>query len=131
MSTLIQSVQLRILVAVALGCSIGGIFRYVFQLLGGVLFPGFPAGTVLVNLIGSFLAGLLIPWLTDMNPITRGFLLTGFLGGLTTMSSFALDMYLFIDSRRIAYAAIYWLAGAVGCICTCILGARVSRMFLP
>ena len=118
-----------ILATVAAGCAAGGIVRHLLQHIGGQMIPGYAAGTIVANLAGSFIAGFLLSRLDGFSPETRAFLLTGFLGGLTTMSSFALDMVVFIDARRFSFAAIYWLTGATGCVLACLAGVRVSRFF--
>lgn len=124
-----QAFNWRILFAVIVGCGAGGVIRHAFQVVFSLLFPGVAVGTILVNLIGSFLAGIVLPQLTSMSPIMRGFFLTGFLGGLTTMSSFALDVHLFTDNRKFVYGIFYWACGAVGCVLVCAIGARLSRTF--
>ncbi len=116
-----------ILAMVATGCAAGGILRHLLQHVGGRIIPGYAAGTIVANIAGSFIAGFVLSRLHAFSPETRALLLTGFLGGLTTMSSFALDMVVFIDARRFSFAAIYWLTGAVGCILACTAGVRVSR----
>ncbi len=83
--------MLTSLVAVALGGSAGALLRFavsgaVYQLLG----RGFPYGTLAVNLIGSFLLGLLTESLLQ-SAISRPGVLTGLLGSFTTFSTFALE----------------------------------------
>ena len=115
---------------VAVGCAVGGVSRFFLQHLGGILFPGYAVGTIAANLIGSFIAGIILPGFVGFSPETRALLLTGFLGGLTTMSSFALDMVVFLDGRRFAFATLYWLIGAVGSVLACMAGFRVTRLFV-
>jgi CrcB protein len=126
-----HGLQLGILMLVAAGCAAGGVTRHLLQHLGGYIWPGYAAGTIAANLAGSFIAGLILSRLNGLTPETRAFLLTGFLGGLTTMSSFALDMVVFFDARRFSFAAIYWLTGAMGCVLACMAGVRCSRFFIP
>ena len=121
--------ELRLIFLVATGCATGGVARFFLQHVGGQIMPGFAAGTIAANIIGSFLAGMILPGLTGFSAETRALLLTGFLGGLTTMSSFALDMVVFYDSKRFAFAAIYWITGAMGCIAACMAGVRITRFF--
>ncbi len=69
--------------------------RYLATLLAvRLLGPGFPWGTLLVNLAGCFLVGVLFGLgtrTTLLGPSARLFLMTGFLGGLTTFSAFGLE----------------------------------------
>ena len=78
---------------VFIGGGIGAATRYGTTLLAGRwLGTGFPWGTLLVNLSGCFLIGIILGLADKSNilsPQTRLFLVTGFLGGLTTFSSYA------------------------------------------
>ncbi len=83
------------LLLVMCGGSLGAASRYGVGLLAVKLWgPGFPWGTLTVNLVGCFLIGLLFS-LADrvrlLTPEMRLFLITGYLGALTTFSSFALE----------------------------------------
>lgn len=83
--------------------------------------PGFPVGTVLVNLTGSFLLGLLVgldaPALTILG--------TGFVGAYTTLSSFARDAVALAERRRPAAAAAYVLL-----TCTATVAAAAAGLAL-
>ncbi len=81
---------------VMLGGSLGALSRYAVSLLAVKLFGvKFPWGTLIVNLSGCFLIGLAFAWgergLGIMNPSIRLFFITGYLGALTTFSSFGLE----------------------------------------
>ena len=81
---------------VMIGGSIGALSRYAVSLLAARLFgTRFPWGTLAVNLSGCFLIGLAFAWaergLSIMNPAIRLFFITGFLGALTTFSTFGLE----------------------------------------
>jgi CrcB protein len=81
---------------VMLGGSLGALSRYTVSLLAAKLLgTRFPWGTLTVNLSGCFLIGLAFAWgergLSIMNPSLRLFFITGFLGALTTFSSFGLE----------------------------------------
>ncbi|SMD03725.1 camphor resistance protein CrcB [Fulvimarina manganoxydans] len=80
-----------------------------------LLGTGFPWGTALVNILGSFLMGVLIELLArkvDASAAWRLFLATGFLGGFTTFSSFSLDTALLIERGSMGLAFLY-VAGSV------------------
>jgi CrcB protein len=80
---------------VFVGGGIGSATRYGTTLLAGKWFgAGFPWGTLAVNLTGCFLIGVVLGLAERSNliqPSTRLFLVTGFLGGLTTFSSYAME----------------------------------------
>jgi len=80
---------------VFIGGGIGAATRYGTTLLAGKWFgTGFPWGTLAVNLTGCFLIGIVLGLAEKSNlvqPSTRLFFVTGFLGGLTTFSSYAME----------------------------------------
>jgi CrcB protein len=102
---------------VFLGAGIGGALRHGVNVMSGRLFGlGFPYGTLIVNVVGSFLMGALAGWFafrpgTDQH--VRLFLTTGILGGFTTFSAFSLDAALLVERHDYALAAGY-VAGSVG-----------------
>jgi protein CrcB len=77
---------------VFLGAGIGGAFRHGVNLAAlRLLSPGFPHGTITVNVVGSLIMGLLAGWFAhkaDPGQTWRLFLTTGILGGFTTFSAF-------------------------------------------
>jgi fluoride exporter len=81
--------------AVALGGAVGSALRYVTTLGAARLVgTGFPLGTFLVNVLGCLLAGFVFGLTEErafLPPIARILLLTGFLGGYTTFSTFAVE----------------------------------------
>ncbi len=102
---------------VALGGAAGSVCRYLVS--AGMLRwlgAGFPFGTLAVNVVGSFLMGVLAGALADHFPLHkeqwRIMLGTGFLGGFTTFSAFALDGWMLLERGQIAAAGGY-IAGSV------------------
>ncbi len=76
------------LVAIALGGACGALARYA---LSAWMIRRFPMGTLFVNVLGCLLIGLIVAGLqhnTSVSPAVRGFLIIGFLGSLTTFSTF-------------------------------------------
>jgi len=100
-----RPVQLSALIAVMLGGSLGALSRYLLSL--GVqrwIKPEFlPTGTMVVNLIGCFLIGLLAALFEQKswgNGWPRIFLFVGFLGSFTTFSTYTLDTFLLLKSDQ-------------------------------
>ena len=95
---------------VFLGAGIGGGLRHGVNVGAARMFGyGFPFGTLIVNIAGSFLMGLLAGYFVFRPGISqhfRLFLTTGILGGFTTFSAFSLDTALLIERHA------YWLAAA-------------------
>ena len=103
---------------VALGGALGAVARW--QLGGAVLhYAGegkFPLGTVLVNLVGCIVAGVLAGMVTKLDWFsadTRLFLFTGVLGGFTTFSAFGVDTVYLLRRGEFAIAAVYVLLSVV------------------
>lgn len=101
---------------VGLGGFLGSIIRHLLSSAMPLVISGglkFPLATLMVNIIGSFLIGFLIP-IFDLNSALhekqRLFLITGILGGFTTFSAFSLETVLLIKEGNILYAAISVLA---------------------
>lgn len=85
---------MKTLLSVALGGAAGSVARYLIATWAAAALPGrFPAGILIANVAGSFLIGFLMTFFTR-HPAAwpwRPLLIAGFLGGLTTFSSFAYD----------------------------------------
>ena len=91
--------------------------------------PGFPWGTLSVNLAGGLLMGLLAGWLTRSggSEASRLFLAVGVLGGFTTFSAFSLETFLMIERSQYGVAAAYVGASVVGSILLLFLGLALWR----
>jgi len=109
------------LVYVALGGAIGAVLRYLTGLA-----VAFPFGTLSVNVLGSFLIGLLWIWLADRT-VLMPFLMVGVLGGFTTFSAFSLDTVRLVESGAIMSAAFYVLASVTLSVLACFLAIWLAR----
>jgi CrcB protein len=105
------------LLAVAFGGAFGAVSRYWVMVQVGNLFAGqFPYGTLVVNVIGSFLLGAMIETIAvawSVSQETQAFLIVGFLGAFTTFSAFSMDVFFLIQRDELVSAAIY-IAASVG-----------------
>lgn len=96
---------------VALGGALGAVARLGVYAGAARLFgPGYPAGTLAVNVAGSFLMGLLVSWLGRDHPWAP-LLLTGVLGGFTTFSAFSLDA---VTLWQRGQGAVLYVAASIG-----------------
>jgi CrcB protein len=98
----------------------------------GLIGPDYPAGTLVVNVVGSLVMGLLAGWFAfrgEMTtPAVRLFLTTGILGGFTTFSAFALDTALLWERHDWAAAALY-VGSSVLLSVTGVLGGMLLVRF--
>jgi fluoride exporter len=118
---------------VMVGGSLGAISRYGISLLAAHLFgTRFPWGTLAVNLSGCFLIGLAFAWgdrgLGIMNPSVRLFFMTGYLGALTTFSTFGLETVNAFWERKYVISAANILANNVFGSLLVLLGLVVGRL---
>ena len=93
------------LVYVAFGGALGSVLRVLVGLAAT-----FPFGTLTVNVLGSFLIGLLWANGIDKAPGLNSFLMLGVLGGFTTFSTFSLDVLKLMEGGQLAASAAYVLA---------------------
>jgi len=107
----------RGIIAVALGAAIGGVLRYVIgQFFLQRLGPGFPYGTLFINVSGCFLIGIIAELVATrafgVTTTVRLFATTGILGGYTTFSTFSLDaITLFGEGAQLL--SLVYMAGSV------------------
>lgn len=104
-----------IYLAVAAGGALGAVSRYiVMSRTGALLGTGFPFGTLVVNVAGSFLLGVVVASAAASGPTGSvfAFLGVGVLGGFTTFSTFALDVA-YLARRRAGRAAALYVAVSV------------------
>lgn len=116
---------------VAIGGAVGSVCRYLAGVVALRLFgPAFPWGTLIVNLTGSFAIGVLTELLArrfNAPMELRVLLVTGFLGGFTTFSSFSLDTIVLYERGAFALAAAYVMASVVLSLGATFAGMAVIR----
>lgn len=106
--------------AISLGAALGALSRWGLSVALNGLFPTLPPGTLAANLIGGYLVGVALSVFAhhvDVPPEWRLFAVTGFLGGLTTFSTFSAEIATLLQAGRMAWAmaaiALH-VAGSVG-----------------
>ena len=115
------------LLAVAAGGAIGASLRYLTGLLAVIAFGAtFPFGTMIVNVLGSFLMGYIAVKFVDINVTAKLFLLTGLLGGFTTFSAFSLDFYKLMQGPQTHLAFVYLLLKILIPLTALYLGVRLA-----
>lgn len=112
-----MNISLYHLLAVSFGGAVGAAGRYVVMAGVGHWFGhGFPFGTLAVNVIGSFVLGVVIEasalaW--SPSPELRAFVVIGVLGAFTTFSTFSLDAYFLWSRGELVAAAVYVLGSFI------------------
>ncbi|CAN5415379.1 fluoride efflux transporter CrcB [soil metagenome] len=119
------------LLLIAGGGAAGSVLRYLMALgVYGIFGRAFPYGTLVVNISGCFIMGLLAAILlervTYANEL-RGLLLIGFLGGYTTFSSFAVETLNLVENGEMMLACTNVLLSVVLCLVAVWLGLVIGR----
>jgi CrcB protein len=121
---------MRLLLLVGTGSFIGGVCRYLLSTLVQAKTPsGFPYGTLVVNLAGCLLIGLLFGIFekSEVGTETRLLLVTGVLGGFTTFSAFSGETFNLIRTGHFAMAVAYVLISVLAGVCLTFTGAWIIK----
>ncbi|MDS7596963.1 fluoride efflux transporter CrcB [Agrobacterium tumefaciens] len=122
------------LALVATGGAIGSVLRYLVG-VWSVRIAGttFPWGTLVVNVVGSFLIGFLFEFIArrmNASMEMRLFIVTGVLGGFTTFSSFSLDAAALFERGAFSLSAVYVIATLVVSMVAVFAGLALGRSLL-
>jgi len=116
---------------ISLGGALGTAARYLVSVwLLRALGPAFPYGTLAVNVIGSFLLGLIMQAGLDttlLSPTARAVLATGVMGGFTTYSTFNYDTLQYLQEGAWAMAGLNVAATLLVCLAAGALGVAAAR----
>ena len=121
------------LVAVGAGAAIGAWARWGLSILLNPLFPTLPLGTLAANLVGGFLMGIcmaLIAHFEAMAPELRLLLTTGFLGGLTTFSTFSAEATTLLSRGQLGWGAVLVAVHVAGSIALTFAGLALASAVL-
>ena len=125
---------MKLMLAVAAGGALGSLARYLLSgQVGRLLGIGFPWGTLVVNILGSFVMGVLVELLAlrwSVSPELRAFLTVGILGGFTTFSAFSLEVALLLERGQTVAAATYVVASVALSVGALFLGLMLLRELL-
>ncbi len=122
---------MQTIVAIALGGALGALSRHfmarsVMHMLG----LGFPYGTLAVNILGSFLMGLIVALLAfrfNLSTHMQAFLTVGFLGGFTTFSAFSLEVVNLIERNETGLGALYITLSVLMAVGALFIGMKLGR----
>lgn len=121
----------KLLMYVALGGAVGAAARYVtMSLIGNWFGHGFPYGTIVVNVVGSFLLGGLIETLAlvwSPSEAVRAMLVVGVLGAFTTFSTFSLDVHTLVIRGSYLAVGAYIAVSVILSVAALLAGLAVFR----
>lgn len=113
------------LFAVGFGAAFGAWLRWLLGVLLNPVFPTLPIGTLAANLIGGYLVGVAVAFFTEhagLPPEIRLFIITGFMGGLTTFSTFSAEAVTLISRSEYLWALAHTTVHLGGSLVMTVLG---------
>ena len=116
--------------AVGVGAALGAWLRWFFGLTLNAVNPNLPYGTLAANLLGGYLVGVAVEYFSQQGGLSvevRLFVITEFLGGLTTFSSFSAEAVGLLMENRYAWALLLISSHLLGSIIMTVLGIFTVR----
>ena len=121
------------LAAVGVGAVLGAWARWGLGILLNPVFPTVPLGTLAANLVGGYLMGLALGFMSHfeaLSPELRLLVTTGFLGSLTTFSTFSAEAATLLSRAQLGWAAAHVAAHAAGSIALTFAGIATVRLLV-
>jgi len=118
-------------IAVGMGAAFGAWLRWGLSVLLNPVHSFLPLGTVVANLGGGFMIGISVAFFgshTGLTPEWRLFIVTGFLGGLTTFSTFSAESMLLMQRGDFFWALGHSALHLIGALLCCFLGFSLYRV---
>lgn len=119
--------------SVFLGAGLGACLRWGLGSLLNPVFPTIPLGTLAANLVGGYVVGIAIAYFSlrsSLPPEARLFVITGFLGGLTTFSTFSAEVVTLLSQSQFGWAIAAMGAHLAGSLTLTALGILTVRWLL-
>ena len=119
--------------AVGAGAAIGAWLRWWLGVLLNPVFPTLPLGTLAANLLGGYMMGLALAVLSHFEALPteiRLLMTTGFLGGLTTFSTFSAEATTLLARQQISWASVLIFAHVIGSIAMTFAGIACMKFVL-
>ncbi len=116
--------------AVGIGAALGAWMRWGLSAILNPVFPTLPFGTLAANLVGGLLMGAAMEVATRhsvLTPEARLFVTTGFLGGLTTFSTFSAEVVTLLLRREYLWGGVIVFAHVIGSVLMTIVGLLIAR----
>lgn len=124
--------MLQSIVAISLGASSGAVLRWQLGVRLNALLPDLPLGTLAANIAGGYMIGVAIAWFAwhpTLSPEWRLLIITGFLGGLTTFSTFSAEVVTLLQQGRLNWALGVLTAHVLGSLTMTVLGIATLSVF--
>lgn len=121
------------LLAIGAGAAAGAWIRWWLGMMLNHVFPTLPLGTLAANLLGGWLMGLAMGFLSHfdaLSPEARLFVTTGFLGGLTTFSTFSAETATLISHEQYGWTTVIVAVHVIGSVLMTLLGIAMTGMLL-
>ncbi|HXS52356.1 MAG TPA: fluoride efflux transporter CrcB [Usitatibacter sp.] len=117
--------------AVGVGAALGAWLRWALGALLNPIFPTLPLGTLAANLLGGFVMGVAMAMFDHyqaLAPEFRLFVATGFLGGLTTFSTFSAETAILLTRGELAWSAAIVAAHVIGSVALTLAGFALAQV---
>lgn len=125
-----QEVGLYSWVAVGFGSAIGAWLRWWLGVILNPVFPTLPLGTLAANLLGGYLVGVSVAFFaqSSLPPEARLFIITGFMGGLTTFSTFSAEVVALFSRAEYLWGSIEIVVHLLGSLIMTTLGIATVNL---
>lgn len=116
---------------VFIGGGLGATSRYILTTLLAGKLGNFPLGTLVINIAGSFLMGIVLGFFAGKSnlEIYRVFIAVGFLGGFTTLSSFFAESLTLFQAGQIFSLTVSAVGNLIVALFACIAGLKLAQIF--
>jgi len=119
--------------AVGVGAALGAWMRWWFGEALNPVFPTLPLGTLAANLVGGYMIGLAVEYFfhnATLPPEARLFIITGFLGGLTTFSTFSAETVTLLLREQYGWAFTIIFSHLAGSLAMTVLGIMTIKWLM-
>lgn len=124
--------MLKNFLAISLAAIVGANLRYLLSRIAARQFgPVFPYGTLLINVVGSFIVGFFIIWTTErvlIDPRWRLVVVIGFCGSFTTFSSYAFETMAYFEQGQWGLMAVNIISNNLLCLGAALAGMALGRI---
>lgn len=117
--------MLHSIIAISMGAACGAVLRWFLGLSLNAILPTIPLGTLAANLVGGYFIGIAFVFFANnpqLSPEWRLLIITGFLGGLTTFSTFSVEVTTLLQQNKLLWASTAIAVHVLGSLLMTLLG---------